>query len=139
MIHPTSQQLIIVNRQPSIVHCHYLIQTNGFTLSRFFHKIIAQHKNVSTAIRKRGSMPRMVRWKYNAPAISPHPNSAPSRCHFPQKMRRRQAMSSRIPIHNLPVGSIQSLVNNATDSGCAVNLKKRVCPMINAGMILSAR
>lgn len=106
---------------------------------RDFRKMIAQHTNVVIAIRKRALIPKIVRWKYIAPSINPHPKRAQSRYRLPPKRRKKQAINSRIPIAILPFGSILSFVNNATDSGWAVNLKNNVCHIIIAGKTLNAQ
>lgn len=70
-----------------------------------------------------------------APAISPNPINAPGKVVRGIKIRI-EAINSKTPVPIRPHGSIPSVVNNFTDSGCAVNLKYSVCSRITAAMIL---
>ncbi len=47
-----------------------------------------------------------------------------------------EAINSPMPVPIRPQGSMPSVVNNWTDSGCAVNLKYSVCNIMKAAMSL---
>jgi len=72
-----------------------------------------------------------------APHISPKPMIAPIKVVLGIKIRM-EAINSPAPVPKRPQGSIPSFVNNATDSGCDVNLKYKVCSMMKAAISLNA-
>ena len=73
----------------------------------------------------------MLRWKNKAPAINPKPSKAPKPI-VSGINKRMEAISSFTPTKIRPQGSMPRLEKIKTDSGAAVNLKYRVCSMINA-------
>ena len=101
-----------------------------------------QHTKVITAyVNKTASppklIPNLVRWKKMAPDIKPNPMMAPINVVRGININM-EANNSPTPVPILPHGSMPSFVNNSTDSGCAVNLKYRVCSRINAATSLNA-
>src|SRR5712691_4482707 len=81
------------------------------------------------------SMPSTVRWLKMAPAITPMARSDPR--HVNRGVRIRiAASSSTTPDPMRPHGSAPTFGKRETDSGAAVNLKKRVCSRMIAAVIL---
>ena len=78
-------------------------------------------------------MPNFVRWKKIAPLINPRPVNAPGKVVRGIKIRMA-AISSATPVPILPQGSMPSALKSCTDSGCAVNLKYKVCSKIKAAI-----
>ena len=72
-----------------------------------------------------------------APLINPNPIMAPIKVVLGINMST-EAINSPMPVPIRPQGSMPSLVNNWTDSGCAVNLKYNVCNIMKAATSLNA-
>lgn len=71
-----------------------------------------------------------------APLINPNPIMAPIKVVRGINMSI-EAINSPTPVPIRPQGSMPSVVNNCTDSGCAVNLKYSVCNIIKAAISLN--
>lgn len=73
-----------------------------------------------------------------APIIVTSPRTAPQKVVFGFRIKNA-VMSSNTPEKILPKGSAWSREKIATESGCAVNLKNKVCSKIMAGINRSAQ
>jgi hypothetical protein len=84
------------------------------------------------------SIPIMKMCDAIAPIIVKNPNNAPQNVVLGLRIKIA-VMSSKTPENSLPKGSALSFEKMATESGCAVNLKNKVCSKIIAGINRNAQ
>lgn len=106
---------------------------------RCIHTTTRQPSNAMIAMKKSIFTPSAVRCAYSAPSITIPPIAQPIRDFFPPKSSSNAAISSMTPIPILPRGSRPSEEKIIIDSGCAVNLKNKLCKKIAAEASLAIR